>query len=690
MPEPPRAPPPYRPFETKTGNAYVDRFTALWNDIHNPANGYFSAEGVPYHAIETLNAEAPDYGHETTSEAYSYYVWLEAMYGKVAKDWSYLDAAWSSLERNIIPRHDDQPTTETYNAHHPATYAPELDEPSQYPSPLDPKIKVGADPISDELRKTYGNADIYGMHWILDVDNWYGFGNRADGVSKPSYINTFQRGPQESVFEALTQPCWDEFKFGGKYGFLDLFVKNPGGAGATKQWKYTAAPDADARAIQAIFWAKTWADESGADSAAALAPLVKKAAKMGDYLRYALFDKYFKSQGCTTVDCPPALDDRGGAHYLLSWYYAWGGSISKSGGWSWRIGSSSAHGGYQNPLAAYTLAKVPGFQPASPMAARDWDISLGRQIEFYRWLQSAEGAIAGGAANGWAGRYEPYPTGTRTFYGLGYDPQPVYHDPPSNSWFGFQVWSMDRVAQYYYVTGDEKAKVILERWVAWVVAAVKFKGDDDYAVPSTLEWTGQPQLDWSQKTQNFVLGDKAFNFNLHVRIKSWGNDAGVASATARTLAYYAAKSGDKKAQQVAKQLLDRQWAKYRDAKGVATPEARADYKRFNDPVSIPAGWTGKMPNGDVIDSASTFLSIRSKYKQDPDWPKMQAFLGGGKSPKPPNFTYHRFWAEADIALANAAYGMLFPSDNPAGKGRAAAKDAASKNAPHQDKKKGGE
>ncbi len=392
--------------------------------------------------------------------------------------------------------------------------------------------------------------------------------------------------------------------------------------------------------------------------------MVKKASKMGDYLRYALFDKYFKSQGCTTPECPPALDDRGGAHYLLSWYYAWGGSISKSGGWAWRIGSSASHGGYQNPLAAYALARVPAFKPASPTGARDWEISLGRQIEFYRWLQSSEGAIGGGASNGSAGRYGPYPAGTRTFYGLGYDEQPVYHDPPSNSWFGFQVWSMDRVAQYYFVTGDEKAKVILERWAAWVVGAVKFKGDD-YAVPSTLQWSGQPQLDWSAKTQNFTLGDKAFNFGLHVKIKSWGNDAGVASATARTLAYYAAKSGDKKAQHVAKELLDRLWTKYRDAKGVSTPEARADYKRFNDPVYVPAGWTGKMPNGDPIDGTSTFLSIRTKYKQDPDWPKMKAFLSGGP---PPKMAYHRFWAQSDIAIANATYGMLFPQDAPSGAG----------------------
>jgi hypothetical protein len=68
-----------------------------------------------------------------------------------------------------------------------------------------------------------------------------------------------------------------------------------------------------------------------------------------------------------------------------------------------------------------------------------------------------------------------------------------------------------------------------------------------------------------------------------------------------------------------------------------------------------------MPNGDAIDPSSTFLSIRSKYKSDPDWSKVQAYLDGGPAP---TFRYHRFWAEADIALANAAYGSLFPA--PAG------------------------
>src|SRR5580658_1635872 len=65
-------------YDKPTGDPYLDRFVALWNDLHDPKNGYFSAKGIPYHSAETLIVEAPDYGHETTSEAYSYWIWLEA------------------------------------------------------------------------------------------------------------------------------------------------------------------------------------------------------------------------------------------------------------------------------------------------------------------------------------------------------------------------------------------------------------------------------------------------------------------------------------------------------------------------------------------------------------------------------------------------------------------------------------
>ena len=82
-----------------TAGSVDARFTQIYNDIKNPANGYFSPEGVPYHSIETLIDEAPDQGHETTSEAFSYWLWLEAEHGQSTQDWAPFNAAWSTFTR---------------------------------------------------------------------------------------------------------------------------------------------------------------------------------------------------------------------------------------------------------------------------------------------------------------------------------------------------------------------------------------------------------------------------------------------------------------------------------------------------------------------------------------------------------------------------------------------------------------
>ncbi len=211
---PPAAPPrPFAAYGKTTGNEYSDRFIAMWNDIHDPKNGYFSPKGIPYHSVETLLCEAPDIGHETTSEAYSYWIWLEAMYGRITKDWSYLSDAWANAEANIIPGAADQPTASSYSPSKPASYVAELPLVTQYPPALQMEIPVGQDPIAAELQAAYGNSNVYGMHWLIDVDNWYGFGRRSDGKTAPAFINTFQRGPEESAFETIAQPSWDELKW---------------------------------------------------------------------------------------------------------------------------------------------------------------------------------------------------------------------------------------------------------------------------------------------------------------------------------------------------------------------------------------------------------------------------------------------------------------------------------------------
>ncbi len=626
---------------------YTQQFLTQYNKIKDPANGYFSPQGIPYHCVETLIVEAPDHGHQTTSEAFSFWFWLEATYGRVTGDWTAFNNAWTTAETYIIPQHADQPTNSSYNAAKPATYAPEWPDPSDYPSALDSSVAAGQDPLAGELSATYGTPDIYGMHWLMDVDNTYGYGNtpgtgaeNGPTASGPSYINSYQRGSQESVWETIPQPCTDLFAYGGPNGYLDLFVKD---SSYSKQWKYTNAPDADARAVQAAYWAYRWASAQGA--ASQVSASVAKAAKMGDHLRYALFDKYFKQIGnCTSPTGCPAGTGRGSQHSLLAWYYAWGGA-EPGGGWAWRIGDGASHQGYQNPLAAWAMSSVAALVPKSPTAQSDWSGSLKRQLEFYRWLQSAEGAIAGGCTNSWNGQYGTPPAGTPTFYGMAYDWQPVYHDPPSNNWFGMQAWSMERVAEYYYVTGDATAKALLDKWIAWAASETTTTAGG-FTIPATLSWSGQPDT-WNPASPGGNTG-------LHVSVADYGTDVGVAAAYVKTLTYYAAKSGDTASAALAGKLLDAMTS-FADGKGIAVPETRTDYKRFSDPVYVPAGWSGKMPNGDPIAPGATFLSIRSWYSKDPDFPKVQAYLDGGAAP---SFTYHRFWAQADIAMAYAVYGEL--------------------------------
>ncbi len=69
-----------------------------------------------------------------------------------------------------------------------------------------------------------------------------------------------------------------------------------------------------------------------------------------------------------------------------------------------------------------------------------------------------------------------------------------------------------------------------------------------------------------------------------------------------------------------------------------------------------------MPNGDPISSDSTFLSIRTQYENDPEYPVVAAYAAGTGSA--PVFKFHRFWAETDVAAAYAVYlyYLLFLND----------------------------
>jgi Glycosyl hydrolase family 48/Cellulose binding domain/Putative Ig domain len=653
---------------------YDQWFLNLYSDITNASNGYFSPQGIPYHSVEKLIVEAPDYGHETTSETYSYWLWLAADYGRVSGDWTEFNTAWSNMQQFMIPNAANQPGCSAYNASSPATYGPEEPSPSDYPVTLNSSVPVGSDPLYSELNATYGNCNIYAPMWIMDTDNRYGFGQQEDGTSTPSFINTFQRGSEESVWDTVDQPDWDNLTKGESgSGYLGLF--NNGGGSFAAQYKYTDAPDADARLVQAAYWAEQYASAQGNQSQ--IASTLADAAKLGDYVRYSMFDKYFKqiSASCSqngSVACPAGTSRANEDTYLLSWYYAWGGSTA--GAWSWRISGTEIHEGYQNPLAAFALSNTTSLIPLSSSAKSDWSTSLTTQLNLLQWLQSAEGAIAGGVSNNWGGNYGDVskpPAGDPTFDGMYYDFEPVYHNPPSNQWFGYQTWPMERLAEYYYATGNAQAKAILQKWVAWAESVATFNTSTGaICLPGQLNWTGQPAESFTTGTSS--SSQPPANPGLHVSVTGGCSaDLGVSASLAKTYMYYAAKSGDTTAETDAQNIIDIIHQFYGDSLGYSAPETRTDYSNFTSAFNttnfeglfIPSGWSGSYPglSGNITSADNTFLSIRPWYTSVADYDEVQNYLNGGSAPV---FNYHRFWAAVDIATAFDAFAYLFPSVSP--------------------------
>jgi len=649
-------------------STYAERFQSFYDDVvtHGQENGYLSKNdggagsfGIPYHAVEEVIIEAPDYGHETTSEAMSYLVWIAAMHDNIAKNHGVgtydndLAKAWKTMEVMIPDVQDNFWTAGSVSAQ----YCGEYDEPSQCPDDwaAEPD-KTASNPIYNLFTSVYkGKNDkggLYLMHWLADVDNWYGYG---EGTSF-TFINTFQRGEQESCWETVPHPCIDNLKYGNpQRGLKGIFNRD---AQVTPQYAYTNAPDAEDRAIQGVFDANKWGVED--------TNVTAKAAEMGDELRNNMYDKYYQEISTNTTWQNSGAGAEASKHYLMNWYTSWGGALASSGqNWCWQIGCSHAHEFYQNPLAAYALITDAGMKSGMKAqgAEKDYTTSLQRQLEFYLWLQSADGPIAGGATNSYKGRYEAYPSGASTFYGMVYTPHPVYADPGSNHWIGNQVWAVQRLAELYYwqkkdsngslvnpggMTMDAALEQILDKWVVWFVNNCVLTTDGDYYMPSNLDWNGQPDT--------WVEGSAPANSGLTCTITGYGNtDFGCLSSLANTLIYYAsakgvtaadiakydesavggkyaggidgvsgvagAKSyavGDKEVPAVglylAQQLIDRIWATGRDNIGLTRTDHNGSMARFfSQPVWVPTSYTGTMPNGDAIQNGINFLDIRSMY-----------------------------------------------------------------------------
>ncbi len=613
--------------------SYAARFMSLYQDVVTDGveNGYMSSTstvngsdlGIPYHSVETLCIEAPDYGHETTSEALSYLVWVAAMRDNIVQDaidgqvtvantseeYGTKDAsteevgdladAWLTLESTMIP--DTQTKFMSMGSGLSATYSDEWEQVEYYPTDMD-SGKTATNPIHSYFCNSYGSdGGLYLMHWLADVDDWYGYGSKngssyyQDNVSGNfTLINTFQRGEQESCWETIPHACVDLHNKGygiyGNSGMKGFFNTESSPA---EQYSYTNAPDAEDRAIQAVYAAERWGvgDQQVDSKWGGVQDITDLAAKMGDETRNNMYDKYYRAIGVgTTTSVGTSADwyssgtgDSNGKHYLMNWYTSWGGALD--GSWAWQIGASHMHEFYQNPLAAYALAYDDELSSGmkSQGAVSDFQTSLERQMEFYLWLSSSDGPIAGGATNSYAGRYEGYPDGTSTFYDMAYVEHPVYADPGSNHWIGNQVWAVQRLAELYYVVngttdGDikiastnmtltEALETVLDKWVGWFLdytilgeatesttfseyyepydtekteytVPVASSAVDDgvsFSIPSSLIWDGQPDT-WD--------GTYSDNTGLTCTIVGYGDsDLGCVSSLANTLIYYAAARG---------------------------------------------------------------------------------------------------------------------------------------------------
>ena len=160
--------------------------------------------------------------------------------------------------------------------------------------------------------------------------------------------------------------------------------------------------------------------------------------------------------------------------------------------------------------------------------------------------------------------------------------------------------------------------------------------DGSYEIPSTLDWDGQPSLNWNATTQNWNAADTTYNANLSVTVVDYMDGPGRHRGTrqdAHLLQRGHAEMGahHTASQTLAKELLDRMWTLYRDAIGVSAPETRRDYNRFDDPSSC-RGLHRRDAQRRSDQARPTFIGIRSDFRSDPDWPQVQAYLDGGPAP----------------------------------------------------------
>ena len=296
---------------------------------------------------------------------------------------------------------------------------------------------------------------------------------------------------------------------------------------------------------------------------------------MGDYLRYTLFDKYFKTIGCTSPRCP-AGTGKDSAHYLLSWYYAWGGALDSSRrlglahrlvaralrlpeparglGAVDRLGPDAEVGRPPRPTgrprSSVSSSSTPGCRPpraASPVVRPTAGTARTRRRRPARPRSTA-----------WATPRRPSTTTRRRTSGSACrrgasSASPSCTTPPAT-----------RRPRRSSTSGSPGS------------SRTSRTDGADWKVPSELTWTGKPDT-WNK-------ANPGSNSGLSVAVKSYGQDVGVAGDTARALLFYAAKSGDTASRTRPRRCSTRSGPPTRTTWASAPTETRGDFLRFDDDV----------------------------------------------------------------------------------------------------------
>ena len=547
-----------------------------------------------------------------------------------------LDAAAAGVRpawrANIIPTAADQPTNSFYNAADPADYAPEADLPSGYPSVISSSTPVGTRP--DRGRAAHDLQHAERLRHALDPRRRQLLRLRAARRRHVAAV-VHQHVPARAAGVHRGRRCRSRrgrTSSGARApagGFLPLFITWPAPA---RQWRYTNAPDADARL----------------DPGDVLGEAVRRRARRQRDRRLAGGQGRADGRLPALRDVRQVLQDDGlhqpavpGRHRLQR------GALPdvlvlRVGRRHRRPGRLGvAHRLEPQPLRLPEpdgRARADNGAGAAPRsgatASRDWTTSLGapaRVLPLAAVGRRRHRAAAPPTAG--AGATRRRPRGRRRSTGCSTRRTRSTSIPGSNTWFGFQAWSMERVAEYYYATGNASAKLDPRQVGPLGDGQHAPARDGSYEVPSTLDWDGQPSLNWTATTQNWNAADATYNAACARPSSTARRTSGVTAALPRR------SSTTAPAAALGLRITSRRrrWRRSCSTacgRSTATrsasrcPRRGRDYNRFDDPVFVPARLQRRDAERRSHQRRSTFIGLRlATTVSDPAWPQVQALSG---------------------------------------------------------------